>query len=254
MLADEIKISYIGGATALFEVAGLRFITDPAFDAKDTLYPTSFYVLHKTTNPAISLKQLGNIDFVLLSHDHHFDNLDNSGRQFLSTVEKVYTTPIGAVRVDGNAIGLANWQKIEVPTKDGRTLVIVGTPCRHGPVDGDRGPVTGFILYLKNEPGNCVYITGDTVWYEGVAEVAHRFEVKLVVSFMGAAIVKNVGTAHLTMTVDESIQLANHFSKAQIVPLHYEGWEHFSEPYTEIEKRYKEAGLLHRLQWAKRIN
>ncbi len=252
MIADEIKITYIGGATALFEVAGLRFLTDPTFDPKNTTYDTGLYVLQKLTDPTTGMDEIGNIDFVLLSHDHHFDNLDHSGRQFLSSVEKVYTTPIGAARLNANSIGVENWQTVEVATRDGRILTITGTPCRHGPVDGDRGPVTGFLLNFKNETQGAVYITGDTVWYEGITEVASRFNVKMVVLFMGAAVVKNVGTDHLTMTIDESLKVARLFDKAMIVPLHFEGWRHFTESRHEIENRYKAEGLLHRLQFANR--
>jgi len=250
MIADEIKIKYIGGATALLEVGGLRFLTDPTFDPKDTKYDTGLYVLHKLTNPSVEVDKIGKIDFVLLSHDHHFDNLDNAGRQLLSSVEKVYTTPTGAERLGANAVGLKNWETVELQTMDNRVLMITGTPCRHGPVDGDRGPVTGFVLNFKDEVQGAVYITGDTVWYEGVEEVAARFDVKIVVLFMGAAVVESVGKAHLTMTVEESLKVARLFDKATIVPLHFEGWEHFTESYPEIENKYKDAGLIHRLRWA----
>ena len=137
MIANEIIIKYIGGATAYLEIAGLRFVTDPTFDPRDTKYETGLYVLHKLNDPAIAADKLGKIDFVFLSHDHHFDNLDGEGRKFLSSVDKVYTTPIGAERLGANAIGLQNWQTVEIPTKDGRILTITGTPCRHGPVGGD---------------------------------------------------------------------------------------------------------------------
>jgi len=250
LIADEIVIKYIGGATAYLEVAGLRFLTDPTFDPKDTTYDTGLYVLHKLNNPAITAEQIGKIDFVLLSHDHHFDNLDREGRKLLSSVEKVYTTPVGAERLGANAFGLKNWQTIEIPTKDGRILTITGTPCRHGPDNGDRGPVTGFVLNFKDETQGAVYITGDTVWYEGVEEVAKRFDVKMLLAFMGAAIVKNVGEAHLTMTVEEGLKLARLFDNATIVPMHFEGWEHFSESKTEIERKFKDANLTNRLRWA----
>ncbi|HEY6978199.1 MAG TPA: MBL fold metallo-hydrolase, partial [Chitinophagaceae bacterium] len=151
MLSDEIKIKYIGGPTALFEAGGLRFLTDPTFDPKGTEYKTNIYTLRKLTDPPINAEDIGNIDFVLLSHDHHFDNLDNKGRKFLNTVEKVYTTIAGAERLGGNAMGLEPWQILEIATKDGRILTITGTPCRHGPAGGDRGPVTGFLLSYKNE-------------------------------------------------------------------------------------------------------
>ena len=251
MIADEIIIKYIGGATACLEVAGLRFLTDPTFDAKDTKYDTGLYVLHKLNNPAITVDKIGKIDFVLLSHDHHFDNLDNEGRKLLSSVNKVFTTSLGAERLGANAIGLNNWETIEVPTKDNRVLTITGTPCRHGPIDGDRGPVTGFVLNFKNETQGAVYITGDTVWYEGVEEVAKRFDVRTVVLFMGAAVVKKVGPAHLTMTVDESLKLTRFFDNATIIPMHFEGWEHFTESKIEIEKKFENAGLINRLEWAK---
>jgi len=251
MIADEIIIKYIGGATAYLEVAGLRFLTDPTFDPKDTKYETALYVLHKLNDPTVTLNKIGKIDFVLLSHDHHFDNLDNEGRKFLSLVNKVYTTPIGAERLGANAIGLQNWQTVEVPTKDDRVLTITGTPCRHGPIGGDRGPVTGFVLNFKNETQGAVYITGDTVWYEGVEEVAKRFDVGMVLLFLGAAVVKQVGPAHLTMTVEEGLKVTRLFDKAIIVPMHFEGWEHFAESKNEIERKFKDAGLLDRLQWAK---
>jgi len=250
MITDEIKLHYIGGATLLIELAGLRFLTDPAFDPKDTEYDTGVYVLHKMNDPKIAAQAIGKVDFILLTHDHHFDNLDREGRKLLSSVEKVYTTPVGAERLGANAIGLRNWQAIEIPTKDGRVLTITGTPCRHGPDNGDRGPVTGFVLNFKDETQGAVYITGDTVWYEGVEEVAKRFDVKMVLAFMGAAIVKNVGAAHLTMTVEEGLKLARLFDNATIVPMHFEGWEHFSESKTEIERKFKDADLTNRLRWA----
>lgn len=249
MIADEINIKYIGGPTALLEVAGLRMITDPTFDAGNTDYKTPYYTLHKSVSPSIKITQLEKVDFVLLSHDHHFDNLDNSGRDFLSKVEKVFTTPEAAKRLGGKAAGLETWQTVEVPTIDKRVLQITGTPCRHGPANGDRGPVTGFILQFKGEQDGAVYITGDTVWYEGVEEVAKRFDVRLALVFMGAAVVNEVGNEPLTMTAEEAVLFAKHFEKAKIVPLHYEGWQHLSESRKEIEDAFQKAGLLQRLQF-----
>jgi hypothetical protein len=98
---------------------------------------------------------------------------------------------------------------------------------------------------------SAVYITGDTVWYEGVEEVARRFNnIGLILLFMGAARLKAVGPANITMTVEESIKAAHLFDKAAIAPLHFEGWEHFTEGYDEIVRQYAAAGLLDRLRWA----
>ena len=87
------------------------------------------------------------------------------------------------------------------------------------------------------------------MWYEGVEEVAKRFDVRLALVFMGAAVVKEVGREPLTMTAEDAVLFARQFEKAKIVPLHYEGWKHLSESRKEIEDAFQKAGLLQRLQF-----
>jgi L-ascorbate metabolism protein UlaG (beta-lactamase superfamily) len=249
MMGTQLRFTYIGGPTALIELGGLRMITDPTFDPAGEKYSTSVYTLRKTAGPALNPDSLGHIDVVLLSHDHHFDNLDHAGRALLKNVGTVLTTQAGAQRLGGNAIGLAQWQSADLPTQDGRVLRVTGTPARHGPVGGDRGPVTGFVLALTESPRSAVYISGDTVWYEGVAEVSQRFSVWVAVLFMGAARVLEVGPAHLTFTAEEGVKAARALADATIIPLHYEGWAHFSESRNQIEYAFTAAGLEHRLRW-----
>lgn len=245
---DQLKITYIGGPTAVLEWSGLRLLTDPGFDPAGSEYKTGPVVLTKTAGPALNPDALGRIDAVLLSHDHHFDNLDHSGRKFVERVAKVFTTPAGAERLGGSAIGLANWQSIDLPAAD-RALRITGTPARHGPAHGDRGPVTGFVMTFTDDPNRAVYVSGDTVWYEGVAEVARRFEVRAAVLFMGAARVPAVLPDAITMTAEDGIQAARAFSNAAIIPLHYEGWAHFSESREVIARAFNDAGLGPRVHW-----
>lgn len=249
MNANELRITYVGGPTALLELGGLRLLTDPTFDPPGGEYTTGPVTLRKLAAPALDPKSLGRLDAVLLSHDHHFDNLDHAGRALLRNVARVFTTEEGASRLGGNAIGLAAWQRVDLQTPDGGTLRVTGTPARHGPADGDRGPVRGFVLAFANKPESEVYISGDTVWFEGVAEVARRFNIHTAVLFMGAARVPAVGPHHLTMTAAEGIEAARVFPNATIVPLHFEGWAHFSESREAIARAFNQAGLTARLQW-----
>ncbi len=245
----QLKITYIGGPTALLELGGLRLLIDPTFDPAGTEYPTAAYTLRKTAAPALSPESLGRIDAVLLSHDHHFDNLDHAGRSLLKSAETVLTTQEGAERLGGNAVGLTSWHSVDLPTLDGRVLRVTGTPARHGPVGGDRGPVTGFVLAQAESPRSAIYISGDSVWYEDVAEVSRRFSVQVAILFMGAARVAAAGPAHLTFTANEGVEAARAFAGAVIIPLHYEGWEHFSESREEIQDAFAVAGLEPRLRW-----
>jgi L-ascorbate metabolism protein UlaG (beta-lactamase superfamily) len=90
-----MRITFVGGPTALLELGGVRLLTDPTFDPAGSDYPTPIYTLHKITGPAIRAEAIGTLDAVLLSHDHHFDNLDRAGRAMLATVERVFTTQVG---------------------------------------------------------------------------------------------------------------------------------------------------------------
>jgi L-ascorbate metabolism protein UlaG (beta-lactamase superfamily) len=243
-----LRVTYIGGPTALLEFHGLRILTDPTFDPAGTTYPTSLYTLRKTAGPSVPSGQIGRLDAVLLSHDHHFDNLDHAGRDMLARAKSVLTTPAGASRLGGAAAGLSPWQSTELATAGSGAVVVTGTPARHGPPGADRGPVTGFVLSPRDHPEQSIYVSGDTVWYEGVAEVARRFPIRVALLFMGAARVREVGPHHLTFTAREGVEAARAFSDAAIVPLHFEGWAHFSESRSEIEAAFAEACLEHRLR------
>lgn len=246
---QHVRVTYVGGPTILLEVGGLRLLTDPTFDPAGSEYTTPVYTLRKTQSPAISADAIGPIDAVLLSHDHHFDNLDRAGRALLADAGRVITTVTGAERLGPPTIGITPWQSMEITTPNGARLRVTGTPARHGPADGDRGPVTGFILALDDHPDDAIYISGDTVWYDGVAEVARRFQVRLAVMFMGAARVREVGPAHLTLAAEESRAIVDAFPDALIVPVHYEGWGHFSEGRPQIARAFADAGGGSRVRW-----
>lgn len=116
---------------------------------------------------------------------------------------------------------------------------------------GARGPwpVVGFALAWTDSPRRAVYFSGDTVWYEGVAQVATRFDLSVALLYRGAARVREVLPDHLTFTADEAVQAARAFRSALIAPLHYEGWAHLSESPTEVAAAFVAAGLGDRLLW-----
>ena len=244
----RLTATYIGGPTALIEISGVRLLTDPTFDPAGSSYETPVYTLHKTIGPALVPEALGAVDAVLLSHDHHFDNLDRGGRAFLPRARRLLVPPAGAERLGGAATGVMPWQTVEI-----EGLRVMGTPARHGPAGGDRGPVTGFLITDAIIPEGArspaVYVSGDTVWYEGLEEIARRADVRVAFAFMGAARVREVGAGNLTLTATEGVALARAMPNAAIVPLHYEGWTHFSEGRPEIERAFADAGLTGRLRW-----
>jgi L-ascorbate metabolism protein UlaG (beta-lactamase superfamily) len=249
VIAGALRMTYVGGPTVLIDWGGLRLLTDPTFDPAGTIYRLPAYELRKTMGPAVSIDALGRLDAVLLSHDHHFDNLDHAGRALLARAPRVLTTVAGAGRLGNGAAGLMPWQEMDVPAPGGRILHVTATPARHGPAHADRGPVVGFALAFRDDPRDVLYLSGDTVWYEGVREVSQRLSVRTAVLFMGAARVRAVGDWPLTFTGAEGAEAARAFPDAVVVPVHFEGWEHFSESRSEIERAFRGAGIADRLRW-----
>jgi L-ascorbate metabolism protein UlaG (beta-lactamase superfamily) len=203
--------------------------------------------LRKTSRPARAADQIGPIDAVLLSHDQHADNLDNAGRAFLARAARVLTTAAGARRLQGGAEGLAPWAEAELTKPDGHSLRITATPARHGPagIEPFSGDVIGFVLAV-GAGRRPIYVTGDTVWYHGVAEVARRFRAGVVLLFAGAA--QTRGPFCLTMNTNDAIETAHAFPYATIVPVHCDGWAHFTQSREDVARSFAALGLESRLR------
>ena len=82
----------------------------------------------------------------------------------------VLTTRAAAGRLGGNARGLAPWETATVAAPNGRHFQVTATPARHGPagIEPLSGEVVGFLVGVE-QPGDLLYVTGDTVWYQRVA-------------------------------------------------------------------------------------
>ncbi len=243
---SPLKITLIGGPTALIEVGGFRLLTDPTFDAPRE-YRLPHVTLRKVSGPARGPEEIGPIDAVLLSHDQHADNLDHAGRDFLARATRVLTTVAGAQRLGGNAEGLAPWAETELTKADGSALRVTATPARHGPagIEPMSGDVIGFVL-TRADAMRPIYITGDTVWYDGVAAVARRFPAGVVLLFAGAA--QTRGPFHLTMNTNDAIETAHAFPDATIVPVHHDGWAHFTQDRDDLQRSFTALGIGGRLR------
>jgi L-ascorbate metabolism protein UlaG (beta-lactamase superfamily) len=244
MTGVEVRLKHIGGPTVLIEVGGWRLLTDPTFDPPGGTYRFGWGTgSRKLVGPAIAASDLGPIDAVLLSHDHHDDNLDAAGRALLPSADAVVTTEAGARRLGGNARGLAPWDstRLEAP---GRTPIeVTATPCRHGPPLSHPivGDVVGFALRWEGQPQGVLWISGDTVLYDGVRQVADQLEVDTALLHLGGVKFPVTGPVRYTMTAKQAVELCELIRPRTIVPIHYEGWKHFREGRDAIEREFAAA-------------
>jgi len=246
-----VTLTHIGGPTALVEVAGWRLLTDPTFDPAGGKYDFGWGTgSTKTVGPAIDPSDLGPIDAVLLTHDHHEDNLDAAGRELLPQAGAVITTASGAQRLGGAARGLKDWETTEL-TKDGSPkLTITATPCRHGPPLSH--PIVGDVIGFALDWGEGVlWISGDTVLYDGVKSVADRIDVDIAILHVGGVRFPVTGPARYTMTGDDAVALTKLLAPRIAIPIHYEGWKHFVDGKRGVERAIAQApqDVQQRFRW-----
>jgi L-ascorbate metabolism protein UlaG (beta-lactamase superfamily) len=240
----EVTLTLIGGPTVLIELDGFRILTDPTFDPPGD-YPGGV-LLKKLAGPALSSDEVGAVDAVLLSHDQHFDNFDRAGRAFINRARTTLTTQAGAARLAGQSKGLAPFESTALESESGAKLFITATPARHGPagIEPISGDVVGFLIGRQNS-GDAIYVTGDTVWYDRVAEVARRYQPKLVIAFAGAA--EPRGPFDVTMDSNDVIEAAHTFPGATIVGVHNHGWAHFTQSPADLASAFAALGIANRL-------
>jgi L-ascorbate metabolism protein UlaG (beta-lactamase superfamily) len=176
------------------------------------------------------------------------DNLDHAGKDFLKRPKRVLTTQAGAERLGGHVEGLAPWAATKLTGQDGRALTVTATPARHGPagIEPLSGDVIGFVVGSNKAGSRPIYISGDTTWFDGVAEVAKRFRCGVVLPFAGAA--QTRGPFHLTMDTNDTIETARAFADAVIVPIHTDGWAHFRQTAQDLRATFDTLGFGPRLK------
>jgi L-ascorbate metabolism protein UlaG (beta-lactamase superfamily) len=243
--ASTLSVLLVGGPTAVLEYAGLRLLTDPTFDPPGEEEGG----LTKLTGPAVGADGVRAIDAVLLSHDHHADNLDVGGRAFLPRAGRTLTTTAGAERLGGNAIGLEPWASLELERPGGGAVTVTAVPALHGPEGSESvtGPVIGFVLSADDAP--TLYVSGDNASVDVVRTIAERLgPIELAVLFAGGvSIPHRFDGAYLTLSAERAAQAAAVLGARAIVAVHFEGWAHFTQGEAELLAAFDAAGLAERL-------
>jgi L-ascorbate metabolism protein UlaG (beta-lactamase superfamily) len=251
---NRVRITHIGGPTLLIEIDGWRLLTDPTFDPPGRTYAFGWGTgSRKLAGPAIAATDLPPIDAVLLTHDHHGDNLDPAGRALLPAAGVVITTVSGAKRLGGSTRGLEPGQDTQLEASGRPTIEITATPCRHGPPFSHAliGDVVGFALRWDSQAQDVLWISGDTVLYDGVREAVARLQIDTAVLHLGGVQFPITGPVRYTMTARDAVELCKLIRPRTVIPIHYEGWKHFRQGREAIEAEFARApeDIRRRIRW-----
>ncbi|KIQ18448.1 MBL fold metallo-hydrolase [Rhodococcus sp. MEB064] len=229
---QSISVTLVGGPTAVIDYAGLRFVTDPTFDPPSSYGPEKHgvegIVMVKNAGPAVQLDELGRVDVVLASHEH-WDNLDESGREFAAGVPHVFGPDVVAAAVPNTTV-LQEWESREVSRPDTSTVTITAVPAHHGPgpLREALGPVLGFVLTSPGE--RTLYFSGDNCSVEVVREVAGEFpDIAVAVVNAGGPKFEAFGGEYIALSDDTVVEVADVLADAIVIPVHADSWEHFTQ-------------------------
>jgi len=171
-----MRITLVRNATLIVELAGSRILVDPMLDDAGVRPPIEG-TANPVPNPTVPLPftaedVVAGIDAVIVTHRHR-DHLDARAEQLLPRDVPVFCQPeddeaLRELGLDARPVESATaWAGLEIARTEGRH--------GSGRMAELLAPVSGFVL-------DDLYVAGDTVWYEGVAEAIdlHRPRVAVV--------------------------------------------------------------------------
>jgi L-ascorbate metabolism protein UlaG (beta-lactamase superfamily) len=161
------RIVFLGHATVLIELEGVRLLTDPLLRER---------VGHlRRQAPPIDMCMTAGLDAVLISHSHH-DHLDLPSLRFLG-----YDTPMivpGGVGMWLRRRGFADVTELSVgDLAEVGGIEVTAVEARHdgGRLGGPRAQALGYLVHGRR----AVYFAGDTELFTGMSKLTPSPDVAL---------------------------------------------------------------------------
>ncbi|MFI0168394.1 MBL fold metallo-hydrolase [Streptomyces sp. NPDC017095] len=240
---DTLDLHFIGNATVLMRYGPLTLLTDPNFLHRGEYAHLGYgLVSRRLTEPAVDPRDLPRIDSIVLSHLHG-DHWDRRARRSLDHTIPVLSTPHAARRLRvfhgfRRTAGLRTWRAFTLQ-RGAAQATVTALPGRHAGQPVLRGllpPVMGSMIEFGPVGGPArlrLYISGDTLLYDGLDEIAHRFPAAdLAVLHLGGT--RLPGGFLVTMDGTQGAELARRLAPRAILPVHYEDYTVMRSPLSDF--------------------
>jgi L-ascorbate metabolism protein UlaG (beta-lactamase superfamily) len=162
--ATGLRATWLGHSTVLLEMDGLRVLTDPVWGTRAS--PSSMIGPKRFQPVPVSLRDMPEVDLVIISHDH-YDHLDYPTVRELARLKVPFVTSLGvgahleAWGVQAERITeLDWWETYRLPNTG---LSVTAAPSQHFSGRGlkDRNATLWSSMIIRS-PRHAVFFSGDT--------------------------------------------------------------------------------------------
>lgn len=243
-----MRLRLLRHATLLVEIGGKSLLIDPMLDDAGVRAPVRG-TPNPLANPLVplpegALEQALGADAVVVTHTHvdHWDaaavmQLPKSVPLFCQPEEAADLAGLGFPGIQPLAFGASiEWEGISIDKTGGQH-------AHDDEMARGLGPVSGVVLRAEGEP--TVYIAGDTVWCDEVAEAIASHQPDWIVVNAGGA--RFIEGGLITMSSEDVAAVANAAPDARIVAVHLEAINHCLESRGELAAALADSGIESRI-------
>lgn len=234
-------VTWVGHATLLVQMENLTFLTDPIWSKRPS--PISWLGPNRFVKPGISIDNLPEIDFVLISHNH-YDHLDLPTLLQLAkrNPKTKFFVPLG------NAALLRKKGIKQVQELDwGETVDLAGTtihclPSQHWSKrslhDTNRALWSSWAVTGTDRK---FYFAGDTGYFQGFAEIGEKLGPFDLAAVPIGAYEPTAMMRASHMNPEEAIQAAIDLKADRALAIHFGTFNLSDEPVAEPPQRFRVA-------------
>jgi L-ascorbate metabolism protein UlaG (beta-lactamase superfamily) len=236
---NAITVGWLGHATLLINFYGTWILTDPVFGDRCGIWTGLGTIGPKRyISPAVAIRELPPIDFVLLSHAH-MDHLDTPSLRKIKPRQGYITARLTSDLLPDKSREICelSWgEKKRLKAQQGE-VEFEAFEVNHW---GQRWPSElerGYNGYIIRREGKSILFGGDTAYTTSFKEIRGKGPFEAAIMPIGAyrPWIRN------HCDPEQAVQMANEAGAKYLVPVHHQTWKLSHEPMDEPMQRFEAA-------------